>query len=681
MGKNRYDILFEPVPIGPVTAPNRFYQVPHCNGFGHRHPQAEAANRAIKAEGGWGVVCTQEVEIHPSSEISPAFEGRIWDEQDVESLRLMTDAVHSHGALAGIELVYNGSHAPNRYSRIAPLAPSPIAIEYHDPIQARGMTLKDIKDVRRWYVNAAKLSRDAGFDIVYVYAGHNMTLLQHFLVPRYNRRTDDYGGSLENRVRLLKETLTDVKNAIGDTCAVALRFAVDELMSDGGITADGEGREIVTMLAEIPDLWDVNISDWSNDSATARFEPNEGFQDEYIAFVKSVTDKPVVGVGRYTSPDAMVSRVEKGMLDFIGAARPSIADPFLPMKVKEGRIDEIRECIGCNICVSCDNLGMPIRCTQNPTMGQEWKQNWHPETIEVAHARESVLVVGGGPAGLECALQLGLRGYRVMLAEARLELGGRALLESRLPGLSSYSRVIDYRVSALRQMSNVSIYLDNKLSVDDILTMDVEHLVIATGSKWRKDGMGREHLLGIPVNACKTNLITPDEIMAGTKISGRVLIYDDDHYYMGGVLAEHLANQGCEVCLVTPAPLASAWTEHTLELAKIQRRLNQLSVSLNPLRRLVSLSENVIHTEGVYSGRQEEFTHGTLCLVTSRESDDSLLSLHDEEKFESVRVIGDARAPSTIAEAIYGGHLAARQIGQTGDEYQYLYRRELTNTR
>ncbi|MEL6482860.1 MAG: NAD(P)-binding protein, partial [Pseudomonadota bacterium] len=440
----RYDILFEPVKIGPVTAKNRFYQVPHCNGMSRSYPSSMAEMRGVKAEGGWAVVCTEEMEIHHSSEHTPYVEGRLWEDRDIPVFAKMCDRIHAHGALAGAELCYAGAAAVNRYSREIPLGPSARPVDYPDPVQVRAMDREDIRSVRRWHIDAAKRARTAGFDLIYVYAAHDLSILMHFLSRRRNRRTDEYGGSLENRARLFREVLEETKEAVGDTCAVVVRFAVDELAGPAGMEANGEARDFLEMLAEHPDLWDVNISDWRHDSQTSRFA-DSGFQDDYVAWVKSVTTKPVVGVGRYTSPDAMVSLIRQGRLDMIGAARPSIADPFLPKKIEEGRLEDIRECIGCNICVAGDISSSPIRCTQNPTMGEEWRRGWHPERITPAHASESVLIVGAGPAGLEAARALGQRGYDVTLAEATDRLGGRVDAEARLPGLMQWRRVADYR--------------------------------------------------------------------------------------------------------------------------------------------------------------------------------------------------------------------------------------------
>jgi dimethylamine/trimethylamine dehydrogenase len=675
----KYDILFEPVQIGPVTAPNRFFQVPHCNVLGYGRPRAEAANRAVKAEGGWGVICSQEVEIHPSSEITPTYEGRIWDQRDIPQHRLMTDAVHEHGALAGIELAYNASHAPNLYSRIAPMSPSATVVHGSFPIQARAMTKRDFANLRRWHVEAAMRAREAGYDIVYVYAGHDMSLLQHLLKKKYNQRSDEYGGSIENRVRLTREILTDVREAVGDKCAVAFRFATDELQGADGLQWQYEGQDIVGLLAELPDLWDVNISGWDNDSSTSRFEPSEGYQESYTAFVKTLTSKPVVGVGRFTSADTMVSQIRRGVLDLIGAARPSIADPFLPRKIDEGRIEDIRECIGCNICVAQDMMNAPIRCTQNPTQGEEWKQGWHPESIDAAASDDAVLVVGAGPAGLESALQLANRGYQVTLAEASQALGGRVNRESELPGMSSYARVRDYRVYQLSQKTNVEVYLDNRLEAEDVVALEIPHVLIATGSRWRSDGVGRRHAYPIagtePVAA-----LTPDDVLMGAGVGGRVLIYDDDHYFMGATLAERFREQGHDVCLLTPESKVAIWTENTLEQGKIQARLLDLEVEVIVSHELQEVGNGKAAIANVYSSaHQRVLEFDTLVLVTSRESDDHLYQALQEyaDRLQTLLAIGDCNAPGTVAAAVYDGHAAARYLQSGQDEYAHLYRREI----
>jgi dimethylamine/trimethylamine dehydrogenase len=685
---DRYAVLFEPVKIGPKTAPNRFYQVPHCNGLGHLRPLAEAANRAVKAEGGWGVVCTQEAEIHPTSDVAPFAEGRVWDEADLPYLALTVDAVHEHGALAGLEVTHSGFHAHNLSTRTPSLAASTMAVDGVDPVHARRMDKDDIRRLRGWYRNAARLSRQAGFDIIYVYAAHNLSMLQHFLTPRYNDRTDEYGGSLENRVRLFREVLEDTLDAVKGEMAVAVRFAVDERLGEDGLRADVEGREIVEMLADLPDLWDVNISAWENDSATARFEPDEGYQDRFTAFVKQVTGKPVVGVGRYTSADAMVSRIRKGHLDLIGAARPSIADPFLPAKIRDGRIDDIRECIGCNICVSSDNKIVPIRCTQNPTQGDEWRLGWHPEKIEAKASDDPILVVGGGPAGLECALQLGLRGYDVTLAEATDALGGRAVRESALPGLSSYRRVADYRAYRLSQMPNVSVYLESRLDAEAVREFGFKHVKIATGAAWRADGVGRARrspVAGLPAD----RVFTPDDILAGRRPSGRVLIYDDDHTHLGGVIAEALIADGCTVALATPESLASAWLAYTLEIERVQQRLIETGVVLHLNRVLHAFDGAAATLACAYTGRTETVAADAVVMVCERTPDSALADdlRADPDALAAsgiatVVALGDCEAPGLIAHAVYAGHAAARHHdADPADIEAALFRREPTLTR
>jgi len=670
----RYDILFEPVRIGPLTARNRFYQVPHCNGMGRSFPSSMAEMRRIKAEGGWAVVCTEEIEIHPSADHSPWAGGRLWDDRDIPVLAKMCDGIHEFGSLAGAEINHAGQMAANRYSRVVPLAPSHMPVGTLDPVQARAMDKQDIRDLRRWHRTAALRARTAGFDLIYVYAGHQLSTISHFLSPYRNHRSDEYGGSLENRARLLREVLEETREAIGDTCAVALRFAVDELMGPMGFTSDAEGRDLVEMLAEIPDLWDVNISGWEHDSATSRFKPS-GYQDAYVSFVKQVTSKPVVGVGRYTSPDAMVALIKSGKLDFIGAARPSIADPFLPRKIEEGRVEDIRECIGCNICVSGDQNFIPIRCTQNPTMGEEWRRGWHPERIAPRTAEESVLIVGAGPAGLEAARALGQRGYAVTLAEAATEAGGRVAQERRLPGLAEWGRVADYRLYQIRQMANVGLYLESRMTVDAVLDVGADHVAIATGARWSRDGVGRQNPRGISRTEGAT-ILTPDDVMTGVIPDGPVVLFDDDHFYMGGVIAEALHKAGCDVTLVTPATEVSSWTQNTLDQHAIQKRLMEIGVKIVTATNLAAIAPGSVSLECIYTGAVRSIDCAAVVLVTMRRPSDDLWTALQGSGLPSLTRIGDALGPGTIAAAVYCGHRFARDLGrETSDTVDF--RREL----
>jgi dimethylamine/trimethylamine dehydrogenase len=671
----RYDILLEPVRIGPVTARNRFYQVPHCTGIGWTQPETLARLRGIKAEGGWAVVATEETEIHPTADCEPFHEGRFWDDRDIPAMALMADAVHEHGALAAIEIMHHGGSVANWGTRLAPMAPSHRPIIYNYPVQARAMDKQDIRNLRQWHRDAALRSKRAGFDIVYVYATHDLSIAHQFLQRRKNDRTDEYGGSLENRARLLRELIEDTKEAVGDTCGVAVRFCADELIGDAGLTFDGESREVIEMLAELPDLWDINISTWPNDSQSSRFA-KEGFQEEFTHFVKQVTTKPVVGVGRFTSPDTMVSQVRRGILDFIGAARPSIADPFLPKKIEEGRIDDIRECIGCNMCVSSDYTSTNLRCTQNPTMGEEWRRGWHPEIIPPRKEEAAVLVVGAGPAGLEAALAAARRGYEVHLAEAGTELGGRVARECRLPGLSEWGRVRDWRVTQLDRMPNVSVYFDSRIEAEHVLEFGGRHVAIATGSNWRRDGVGRDSGFAVFEGA---DTYTPDDLMAGRlPEEGPVVVWDDDHYYMGGVLAELCRANGLDVTIVTPAATVSAWTANTLEALPIAKRIARLGIDVLTYTSVSGFSDGYVQLANVLTGAQSELPAKALVTVTARLPVDGLheqlRDRLDGSGIVSVTRVGDCWAPSTIQQAVYSGHKWARELDE---EPETLIPREL----
>ena len=661
----RYDILFEPVPFGPLTLRNRFYQVPHCNGMGADLPYSHAAMRGVKAEGGWAAVCTEILSIHPSSDSTPYPQVKLWDADDERSLRLLTDAVHEHGAYAGAELAHGGWAVANRYTREPLLSPIDIPSR-RDPIQARAMDKADIAEYRRWHRRAALRAKAVGFDIIYVYAADDLELLQFFLSRRRNHREDEYGGVLANRTRLLREVIEDTKDAVGDTCAVAVRITIDEMSGPDGICAGSEGRDIIASLAELPDAWDVKVSGWSNDSETSRFK-QEGYQEPYACYIKQVTTKPVIGTGRFTSPDTMVSQVKRGILDVIGCARPSIADPFLPRKVEEGRLEDIRECIGCNICVSTYNLGAPINCTQNPTIGEEYKRGWHPERYRPAGSTDAVLIVGAGPAGLECAQALGRRGYQVHLAEAGRELGGRVLRESRLHGLGEWIRVRDWRAGQLERMSNVSVYRESAMTAEDVLAMEMPTVILATGATWRRDGFGRRNHKPVPAEPGAV-MLSPDDVMDSVAIPGPVLVFDDDDYYMGGVLAETLRRRGLAVTLATPSSLVSAWTVNTLEQEKIQRQVLEAGITVMANSNLVAVRSGAAELACVFTGRRQVVAAAAVVLVTARrpraELYDALSGQVGQGTLRTLLRVGDCFQPGTIATAVFGGRRAAEGLDQ-----------------
>lgn len=666
----RYDILFEPVKVGPVTAPNRFYQVPHCTGMGHQRPRTLAAMRGVKAQGGWGVVCTEYNSIHPTSDDLPHAYASLWDDSDVRAHQLMTDAVHEHGSLAGAELWYGGARSSNNMTRLVSMDVDSVPNLAGHPFQTRAMDKTDIRNLRHWHKRAALRARDAGFDIVYVYATHGY-LVSNFLNPRMNTRSDEYGGSLENRMRLTRELIEETKEAVGDRCAVAVRFSADEEIGEDGQPIFGERREMLEALANLPDLWDINIADYSLEMGVSRFV-KEGALEPYMTWVKSVTDKPVVTVGRFTSPDTMVSQIKRGITDFIGAARPSIADPFLPKKIEEGRLSEIRECIGCNICYSGDSLGVPIRCTQNPTMGEEWRRGWHPEIITKKASNARVLVVGAGASGLEAARALGARGYEVMLAEATREIGGRVTREASLPGMSEYIRVRDYREQQLLQMTNVEIFRESLLSVEDVLAVEADHVAIATGATWRTDRFNEEVYLPIATGEAALRVFTPDDIMDGRLPDGPTLIFDGDRYYMGSVMAERIRAEGHEVTYVTPSDSVSAWAGNTSERWRIRTHLMSRGIQIETAQTLVAFDGSQAVLECAYSGAEKTMAVSNIVMVTARKPNDALYRKilseagSDSLPFSLTR-IGDCDAPSIIAAAVYAGHRYAQELDSVVD--------------
>jgi dimethylamine/trimethylamine dehydrogenase len=532
----------------------------------------------------------------------------------------------------------------------------------------------EIRELQGFYVDAAKRARAAGFDIVYVYGSHAYGPMQ-FLSPYYNKRTDAYGGSFENRARHWRETLELVREAVGDDCAIASRLSVDAL-GPAGVTLE-ESSALVPLLDHLVDLWDVNVSgiaNWGDDLGTSRFY-KENYQREWTGGIRKLTAKPVVGVGRFTNPDTMVEVIRSGQFDIIGAARPSISDPFLPKKIEEGRLDDIRECIGCNVCVSRWEIGgPPLICTQNATTGEEYRRGWHPERFARArNADKDVLVLGAGAAGMECARVLGERGMRrVHLVEASPDIGGYVGWVSQLPNLGEWARVVNYRRIQLDKLKNVEVLTGMGLDDQGVREYGAEIVVVATGARWAADGLsGATHAPVSGAGAGLPHIATPEQVMLEGKESGdRALVYDCEGYFMGVGLAEKLAREGKKVTYVTSLAHPGAYHYFTGELARLHLLLHELRIEVVTERFLERIEPGQVTAANVWV--EENVTTieaDSVVLVTQRLSNDTLYrelkadpALLESEGVEAVYRIGDCVAPRLIADCVFDGHRLAREI-------------------
>jgi len=708
--RSKYDVLFEPIKIGPKVLKNRFYQVPHCIGAGSDRPGFQAAHRSMKAEGGWAAMNTEYCSIHSESDDTHRLSARLWDEGDVHNLSAMTAAIHKFDALAGVELWYGGAHAPNMESRQTPRGPSQYASEFETLTYCHEMDQDDINDVQGFYVEAAKRARDAGFDIVYCYGAHSYLPLQ-FLSPYYNKRTDKYGGSFENRARFWIETLEKMKAAVGSECAIATRFAVDTLLGEDGVEIERDGIKFIEMADPLVDVWDVNVGDiaeWGEDAGPSRFY-RQGHQLPWQKFVKEVSKKPVLGVGRFTDPEKMAEVIRSGQMDIIGAARPSISDPFLPTKIKEGRIDDIRTCIGCNVCISRWEIGgPPMICTQNATAGEEYRRGWHPEKFPKKGSDDAILVVGAGPSGAECARVLMERGYTVHVVDSAEKVGGHVNEVATLPGLGEWGYHRDYREVQLGKLvkknKQSQLALGGKrLTVDDVLEYGADKVVIATGSNWAADGTNALTHAPIPgLDASKPYIATPEEVILGTKkIGKKVLILNADTYFMAPSLAQKLRQDGHEVTVVTGVELGR-YMHFTLEFPNLHRLLHEMHIEVVGDHWASAVEEGRIQLYNIWGdGYQRQYngpgrmprtantTHhwvefDTLVAVTGRKSNNALYTglkarkgEWDKNGIKAVYVVGDAWAPKLIADATFEGHRLAREIEEANAQFPKPYRREV----
>ena len=665
--------------------------------MGTQYPGGQAYNRGIRAEGGWGVVNTEYCSVHPESDDSPWIGARLWDEGDVRNLALMCERVHEHGSLAGVELHFGGANYSGYESRVTARGVSQIPSQTFWFRSCSEMDKEEIRELQGFYVEAAKRAVSAGFDLVIVYGAEASPIPLQFLMPYFNRRTDEYGGSFENRARFYKETIELVREAVGDQCGIVARFSVDNLRDDDlGIRVGEDGVRFVAHVDHLVDLWDLQVggpvlSEWLVAVGASSFR-EENWQRQWIAQVRSHTTKPIVGVGRFTNPDTMVAALRSGQLDMIGAARPSIADPFLPSKIADGRLADIRECIGCNVCGSRINQGgARVVCTQNATFLEEYRRGWHPETFTPAANRDSdVLVIGAGPAGMECAVVLGKRGMRrVHLVDVGSEMGGAMRWITTLPGRGEWARVVNYRQIQINKLRNVDFIPGKRLEAADVAEYGADIVIVATGSHWVRDGVNVSSRLPITgATRQPQNVFTPDDLMAeDLELPGpRVVVFDSDGYFMAAGIAEKLVRgREAVVTIVTPFPEMFPFLTLTGEAGHVNVTLESLGVKLITGHEVTEIDSGGVRlrASGSRATSIGEVEADAIVLVTHRRSNDALYRDLKEQRqalagegVVGIYRIGDCVAPRLIADCIFDGHRLAREIDSSDPAVPLPYIRE-----
>ena len=645
---SQFKKLFEPGMIGNVRIRNRIISSPMERNYANRDgsvTQRYIDNLVAKAKGGVGLILTE------STYVDPRGKGRVYqlgcyDDKLIPGLKRMTEAVHKQGAKIGLELHFGGRQTNAETTGFQPMAPSSVPCWVSGGDIPREMTVTEIKELVKRFAEAAERSKRAGFDLVEIHGGHGYLVAQ-FLSGYSNKRTDEYGGTLEKRMRFPLEIVKTVRDAVGEDFPIAYRLSADEFI-DGGVTLE----ETVPFAKKLEEAG-VNLIDVSAGLYETTFiisQPMDiplGCNVHLAEEIKRAVNIPVTIAGRINDPIFADNILNEGQADFISFARALHADPDFPQKAREGRLDEICMCIACmQGCIDILGTMVPIFCAINPLAGRERELE-----IKKAVKSKKVMVVGGGPGGMEAARVAALRGHEVSLYEKEKELGGQLRWASKALYKSEFEQVIRYLSTQLKK-AGVNVNLGQEVDRELINKIKPDVVVVATGARPYKPftpGVNKKHVFSYLDVLGGT--ITPGKKVA--VVGGKLI---------GCEVAEYISQKGGEVVLIEATGAFCQDSGMKVRWLLMERLEGDSKIE----RRLKTNIEEIKDTSVVVNkeGKREEIEGIDMVVLSLGAISDNKLAddLNFESSISEIYTVGDCVIPRKMTEAIYEGALVGRKI-------------------
>ncbi len=654
----QFQHLFTPFTIGSVRVRNRIVFPGHATLF--MPPDGLPTDRMLhywltKARGGVGLIMTHVHNVLPRHTGAPPV--ALQTDAIVPAYRKVVDALHDEGIKFFLQLNHVGGEGDSRLYGGVVLAPSAVRSTRANFLPTaqetpHEMEVEDINSVVEAFRQAASRAKEAGFDGVEI-QGEVSFMLAQFMSPARNRRRDEYGGSLDNRLRFAKEVIAAVREGIGSDRVVGIRLSGDEFM-EGGLKLE-DALEIAPRLEATGQLDFIHVG--AGPGASSHIPPTYRKAGSFVYLteaIRKVTSLPLICSQRINDPLIAEEVLASGVADLVSMNRAIMADPELPTKAREGRLEEIRHCIACNECIARSRSAMPIACTMNAEMGREQEM-----TLERTDTPRRVLIVGGGPAGLEAARVASLRGHRVTLYEKGDSLGGQSLIASHAPGREDLDEVRRYYTYQMG-LQEVDVHLNTEATAETIEKEAPDAVIIATGSRPLMPGLSAADVPVVDVRAVLSG-------EADTRPGQRVVVQAGDHHIQGLSAADFLADRGCNVHVLTEALYAGAQLE-TGTLEVLYQRLLTKGVSITPLTTIKLVDGRTVVTENTIS-KEEDRIQGVDMIVAAY-GGEAVDSLYREAKRDrdpsrdtpALYLIGDAAAPRRLMDAILDGARVGRSI-------------------